>query len=84
MFQCAITNKISKPGEKCNKIVIKTREKTYHKKIFNEELRQYEEVVAGTGWEIVKEINASSEGLSLWNDLSPEEQKQLVNEILRQ
>lgn len=77
-FKCQITGKISKSGEKCNKIVTKKRDRVYTKWVANEETRQWEEVVAGHGWEVVKEINVSNEGLALWQqmlngELSPED-----------
>lgn len=59
--------------EKLNKIVVATRERTYYKWVKNEETNKWEEVEAGHGWEIVREINASEEGLALWNSWSPEE-----------
>jgi hypothetical protein len=59
--------------EKLNRIVVETRERVYTKWIKNEETNKYEEVEAGRGWEIVREINASAEGLALWESWTPEE-----------
>lgn len=89
MYICQVTGKFSRqgrpgpldkegyptqiPGEKLNKIVVATRERVYTKWIKNEETHKYEEVEIGRGWEIVREINASDEGLALWNSWSPEE-----------
>lgn len=61
MFRCQITNKLSKPGEKCNKIVVERREKLY---------KREGEVIA-RGWEIVREISATDEGLALYNKNQP-------------
>lgn len=82
MFKCQITGKNSKganphttpplAAEKLNKIVVETREKVYFKKFRNEETNKWEDVEVGRGWEIVREINASHEGLQLWNSWSPE------------
>jgi hypothetical protein len=60
-------------SEKLNKIVVATRERVYTRWVKNEETHKYEEVEAGRGWEIVREINASDEGLALWNGWSEEE-----------
>ena len=66
MFICAITKKVSKPGEKCIKIVTEKRPRTYYKMVYNEELREWERMISGQGWEIVKEVNATEEGARLW------------------
>lgn len=61
MFRCQVTGKMSKPGEKCHKIVTERRERLY---------KRDGEVIA-RGWEIVREINATDEGLALWNKNQP-------------
>lgn len=81
MYYCAITKRLSKPCEKVNKLVVKTREKTYYKKVRNEETNKWEEVEAGRGWEIVKEINASQAGADLWNSWSAEERHLFVKSL---
>ena len=97
MYICQVTGKYSRqgkpgptdkeghvtqiPGEKLNKIVIATRERIYTKWVKNEETHKYEEVEAGRGWEIVREINASDEGLALWNSWSPEERAVFVKHL---
>jgi hypothetical protein len=60
-------------SEKLHKIVVATRERIYTRWVKNEETHKYEEVEIGRGWEIVREINASDEGLALWNSWSEEE-----------
>lgn len=74
MFKCAITGKTSKHGEAQNKIVVKKRARVYLQNVFNEEARVWEKLEVGVGWEIVKEVNASEEGVAIWNCLT-EEQK---------
>ena len=65
MFKCDITGKVTKLGEKCNKITTHRREKVYtHSEWVDGHLETYE---VGKGWEIVKEIKASDEGLAIWN-----------------
>jgi len=52
---------MSQPGDKCNKIVVERRERLY---------KRDGEVIA-RGWEVVREINATDEGLALWNKNQP-------------
>ena len=70
MFKCQVTGKLSKPGDKCNKIVVERREKTYTKFFRNEDTGKWEEHEVGRGWEILKEINATDEGVKIWSNLS--------------
>lgn len=57
MFKCMVTGRMSQPGEKCNKLVVETREKIYTDLDGN---------VIGKGTEIVKEINATDAGVLRW------------------
>jgi hypothetical protein len=66
MFKCQITGKMSKPGEKSNKLVLETREKVYYGFVLNEETEEMEEVEVGRGFEVVKEVNATDEGAKIW------------------
>lgn len=68
MYRCQILNKISRSGEKLNKIVVVTRPKTYTH--WDEEA---EENWTSIGFEIVREINASQSGLDLWDSWSEDE-----------
>lgn len=68
MFKCAITGKMSRPGEKPIKIVLKTRPKVYTEVQRNEETGLLETVQIGSGWEIVSECYASAEGARIWNE----------------
>lgn len=97
MYKCEITGKFSRqgrpgpldkegyptqiPGEKLNKIVVATRERIYTKRVKNEETRQWEEIEIGRGWEIVREVNASDEGLAIWNTWTPEERQAFVENL---
>lgn len=97
MYICQVTGKYSRqgkpgptdkeghttniPGEKLNKIVVATRERVYYKWVKNEETNKWEEVECGRGWEIVREINASDEGLALWNSWTPEERTEFVKHL---
>jgi len=73
MFKCAITGKQSKPGEKCNRIVVATRPREYKHRD-----RENEEEWFSYGNEIVREVNATDEGLALWNELTEEEKSEFV------
>ncbi len=68
-------------SEKLNRIVVATRERTYYKWVKNEETNKWEEVECGHGWEIVREINASQEGLDLWNGWTPEEREDFLKRL---
>lgn len=75
MFKCEVLGKVSEPGEKLTKLVIEVRPKTYFASVYNEETRKEETVVVAEGFETVKEINVSEEGLQVWNDLSAAEKE---------
>jgi len=68
MYKCQVTNRVSAPYEKLNKIVVETRAKTYCH--WDEEAEENWETV---GHETVKEINASAYGVELWNSWGPEQ-----------
>lgn len=70
MYRCMITNKQSQPGEPLNKTVVATRPKIYMKWVRDEETNRWQEVEAGRGHEIVRELNLSAEGLQLWESWS--------------
>lgn len=73
MFICQITGKQSKPNVGSHKITVQTRDRIYYKRVKNEETNKWEDVEIGRGWEIVREVSASQEGVELWNSWSPEE-----------
>jgi hypothetical protein len=75
MYRCEITGRNSRLGEKLNKVVAITRPKSYTRWIKNEETFKYEEVVVGTGFEIVRELSCSAEGEALWRSWTPEERE---------
>ena len=80
-YKCMITGKVSKHGEKVNKIVAETREKTYTKWVKNEESFQYEEVFVAHGSEIVKELSVSKEGAALWERWSETDRKAFLAQM---
>lgn len=79
MFTCAITGQTSKKGEPLNRIVVAKRQKIYYQSYFNEDTREWEKLEVGRGWEVVKEVNASDDGLKAWNSLSEEEQAKVAS-----
>lgn len=60
MFRCALTKKLSKPGEPMIKIVVETRQTVY----VNKDAEGTEHI--SHGHEIVKEIGVTQEGFELW------------------
>jgi hypothetical protein len=73
MYRCEITGKNSKLGEKLNKVIVITRPKIYFKYVKDETTRIWEKVQAGVGFEPVRELSLSQEGLELWGKMSEEE-----------
>ena len=51
MYRCEICKQVTKPGEKQNKKIIKTRDRIYHN------TDKYGKEIISEGTEIVKEIN---------------------------
>jgi len=69
MFRCAITKKVSKPGEGQIKLVVETRLKTYYGNVKGENGRLVRDENGdlvlgkiGEGREIVREIAVTQEG----------------------
>lgn len=81
MFKCQVTGNLSEVGEKLNKIVTKSRERTYVHDERDPETDRWSEVVDGVGWEIVEEIDASAEGVKVWNAMSDLERAELVSAL---
>ena len=78
MYICQITGKTSKPGDALNKVVIEKRPRVYR----NWD-REKEEVWESTGWEIVREINASDEGVTMWNEMSADEKEHFIKRFMK-
>ena len=70
MYRCEITNRVSELGAPLNKVTVQTRPKVYFKWVRDEETNRWQEVEAGRGNEIVRELSLSAEGLQLWNSWS--------------
>lgn len=81
MYICQVTGRQSKSGQKLNKLVVKTRDKIYTRWVRNEDTREWEEIEIGRGFETVREINASQEGVELWNSWSPEERELFLKQV---
>jgi len=58
---------MSRPGEKMNRIVVATRDKVYTQEVWEE--GELVEIEVGRGYETVKEIAATDEGLKLYNQM---------------
>ena len=72
MFKCEVLGKMSEQGEKCLKLTVATRNKTYVQRVRNEETLRWEDVSVGSGTEIVRELNATEAGVKYWEGLSDE------------
>ncbi len=83
MFVCQITGAASAPGDKCHKVVIAKRARTYYEDYFNEETREWEQIEVGRGWEIVKEVNATEDGVSAWNSLSDADRERFARDLMK-
>jgi hypothetical protein len=75
MFMCQVTGRMSKPGEKMNRITVAKRERTYSRKEKNEDTGRWEDVEIGHGWEIVRQIVATDEGVAEWDSMSDAQRK---------
>jgi hypothetical protein len=79
-----LTKKQSKLGEKINKVVTTRRDKVYTEKHFDHESNKYIDVEIGRGWEIVKELSLTGEGLRLWEQMNtPKEETMSVTDGYR-
>jgi hypothetical protein len=76
MYRCQVTGRMSKLGEKLNKIVVATRQVEY--KNWD---REAEEEWFSYGTEIVREINATDSGVKVWDGLTPEERTAHVERL---
>ena len=70
MFRCEVTQKTSKLGEKCHKLAVQKCERGYTQRVWDEDMNEWITVHVGTGWEIVREVNVTEEGLKVWDSLS--------------
>ena len=73
MYRCQVTGRVSKLGEACHKIVVETRSRTYR----NWD-REKEEEWFSQGTEIVREINASEQGVRAWDSMTAEQKAAFV------
>lgn len=70
MYICQVTGKVSAAGEKLNRIVVQTRPRTYTRMERDPETGRLEEVDIGRGFEIVREIRATAEGVAEWESMT--------------
>jgi hypothetical protein len=69
MFYCGITGKLSNPGDKPIRLVTERRHRTYEDDRSSEE--NGVDIKVSHGWEIVKEISVTLDGLRVWCDQNP-------------
>lgn len=72
MFYCAISGKLSRPGDKAISLVTERRTKEYATSSFDKDGTE-QRTVHGVGWEIVKEVTVTLEGLRMWCDTNPQD-----------
>lgn len=63
MFVCPVTGKCSLPGEKPTQVVLERRERVYTRTQWDQETNEEVTIEIGRGWEIVRELFVSREGL---------------------
>lgn len=66
MYKCQKCGKNTLPGEKCNKIITATRERTYINKFKDRKGKEIEKISTGT--EIIKEISVCDKCLNNYNN----------------
>lgn len=71
MFKCQVTGRMTRPGQKMNKVVIETRDKEYTERQRVDGV--WQDVVVGYGYETVKEISVSDEGLRILQQRAEQE-----------
>jgi len=81
MFICQITGKVSKPGEKLNKVTVQTRDRVYIQRQKDSETGEWVDVEIGRGWEIVKQIYVSDDGFKIWNSMSDNERSNFLDNM---
>lgn len=81
MYICQVTGNSSAPGEKLNRIVVATRPRVYTKMERDPETGRWSEVEVGHGFEIVREIQASSEGVLVWESMTEAQRAEHLNHI---
>lgn len=67
MFFCQVMKRMSKPGEKMNRIPVVNRERVYTQQVWEE--GELVEIETGKGSEIVREIASTDEGVKLYNEM---------------
>ncbi len=65
MFICAVTGKAAPSKTPCTKVIVQTRPRDYLNEVPDPEDPWKRKIVASKGWEIVKEMNVSLEGLDI-------------------
>ena len=81
MFVCQVTGKLSKPGEKLERIIARRRQRLYLQHQRDEETGVWVEVEVGRGWEIVRELRATPEGVSEWEHMSDAQREEHLRHV---
>lgn len=81
MFNCMVTGKVSEPGEKLNRIVVKTRPRVYTRQERDLDTNSIVTVEIGRGSEIVREIWATEEGVLEWEAMTPAQREEHLRHL---
>ena len=81
MFICQVTGKVSEAGEKMNRIIAKTKPKVYTRREFDPEINEWVDVFVGRGFEIVKEIQATEEGVVEWQQMTDAQREEHLKHV---
>ena len=81
MFICQVTGKVSQVGEKLNRLVVKTRPRVYTRKEKDLETGEWVETLVGRGFEIVKELQATEEGLVEWQNMTDAQREEHLKHV---
>jgi hypothetical protein len=72
MFYDQVQKKMSRPGQKCQQVIVQRRSKSYWRWVKNED-GDFLNTQIASGWEIAKTLNTNEEGLRLWNQQRKED-----------
>lgn len=79
MYKCCVTGKMTRPHAKMNRLVVQTRPKVYTE--WFKEDGEWVEIEIGRGYETVKEIQASDEGVRVFNEMSDLQKDELLRKL---
>ena len=76
-----VTGKVSAAGEKMNRIIAKTRPRVYTRREFDSEINDWVDVFVGRGSEVVRELQATEEGLVEWQNMTDAQREEHLKHV---